>query len=57
MCARTIKQLGFSSAILAAMVTTGCASLSGGKGPQVQTFEPGKSFAYNVSIQADINTP
>lgn len=57
MFARTIKQLGFSSAILATMVTAGCTSLSGGKEPQVQTFEPGKSFAYNVSILSDINPP
>lgn len=57
MFARTIKQLGFSSAILAAMVTAGCASLSGGKEPLVQTFEPSKSFAYNVSMLAHINTP
>lgn len=57
MLAGTIKQLGFSSAILAAMVTAGCASLSGGKEPLVQTFELGKSFAYNVSMLAHINTP
>lgn len=57
MFAGTIKQLGFSSAILAAMVTAGCASLSGGNEPQVQIFEAGKSFAYNVSMLAHINTP
>ena len=57
MFARTIKNLGLSSAILTAMITTGCASLSGGKEPQVQTFELDKSFAYNVSVLSDINPP
>lgn len=53
-----VKQLSFSLVALAVpLMISGCAGLNGGKQPTAQTFEEGKSFAYNVAALSHINTP
>lgn len=52
------KRLVFLSTVLAmSLNASGCAVTGGSKEPIVQSFEPGKSFAYNIAALAQINTP